>query len=96
MTPGMSAREAWSRMRSAPMRRRDGLETLTGADLQTLDAFFEKLGEVSRAEQGMILSGTIRTLEENLESARSFAGEAERLYGSLGLMVGLMIALLVV
>ena len=96
MTPGTSAREAWTWVKDISSGRRSGLETLAGEDLQTLDAFFHKLGEVGRAEQGLLLNRVIRTLEENLEGARSSAGEAERLYGSLGLMVGLMLALLVV
>ena len=93
MTPGTSAHEAWKRVRSA---RSGDAVALMGEDIRTLDAFFQRLGEVGRAEQGVLLSGVIRTLEDNLECARTSAGEAERLYGSLGLMVGLMLALVVV
>ena len=44
----------------------------------------------------MLLSGTLSALEERIDSVRVKAGEAERLYGTLGVLVGLMLAIMLV
>lgn len=96
MTPGVSAREAWATVCAAESRRFGGLDALTREDREALDGFFDGLGESGRAQQELLLSETIRALAQNLESAVCRAREAERLYGSLGLLVGLMLALIAV
>ena len=95
MVPGVSAGEAWTRVRAEEGRRGGGIDALTREDLDALDALFEYLGESGRQQQERLLADAGRALARNLESARVCAGEAERLYVSLGLLTGLMLALIV-
>lgn len=94
MTPGVSAREAWAAVCAAESRRFGGLDALTREDREALDGLFDGLGESGRGQQAILLSETLKALEQNLESAAARAREAERLYGSLGLLTGLMLALI--
>ena len=96
MTPGVSAREAWAKVRAEESRRGGQLDALTREDLEALDSLFEHLGESGRVQQERLLTDAARALERNLESARESAGEAERLYVSLGVLTGLMLALIVI
>lgn len=94
MAPGVSAAEAWAEVRAAQGRRGGQLDALAQDDLRALDAFFDELGETGRECQALMLSETIDALERNLEIAGERAQEAERLYGALGLLTGLMLALI--
>lgn len=94
MAPGVSAREAWSKVCAAENRR--GMDALVQEDREVLDQLFEHLGESGREQQNRLLGEAARRLRENLEDACARAGEAERLYGTLGLLLGLMLALIVV
>ena len=96
MTPGVSAGEAWKTVKAREDRRGGGMDALTREDREALDRLFEHLGESGREQQARLLNDAVTTLEGNLGSARAREGEAERLYGSLGLLVGLMLALIVV
>ena len=95
MEGGRSAGEAWSRLKARPLRGGPG-EVFATEDLRLLDHLFDRLGESGREDQAMLLSGTLGALEERIESARVKAGEAERLYGTLGVLVGLMLAIMLV
>lgn len=96
MGPGTGADGAWRAVRKVE-RRRDGLiDALAGEDLQALDRLFMQLGTSGRDAQELLLNGAAQELEMNLSSARLHASEADRLYVTLGLLVGLMLALIVV
>ena len=95
MCQGMSARTAWQEMKPR-LRRRGGLaDSLTSADEQVLDAIFEQLGQSGREAQDILLTGAIQSLDASQESARVLAAEADRLYVALGLLIGLMMALVI-
>ena len=96
MTPGVSAGEAWQAVCGAENVRGGDMDALTREDREALNALFEHLGECGRQQQDERLCDAVRALHQNLEGARVRAGEAEKLYGSLGLLVGLMLALIVV
>ena len=49
-----------------------------------------------REEQDLLLGGALESLEALHSAAQVKAGEANRLYGTLGLLIGLMLALIVI
>lgn len=91
MVPGESAGAAW-----AKVSRGGAADALDAADRRTLDQLFSQLGETGRERQELLLSAVLNTLERSLDQARTNARSAERLYLSLGLLVGLMLALIVI
>ena len=96
MADGRSAHESWLAMRKAAMRRGGAVDALTEADIRALDRLFEGLGQSGREEQEALLGATQSAVEALLDGARRRAGEADRLYLSLGLLTGLMLALIVI
>ena len=97
MKEGISAREAWQAVRKAESRWRGGsVGALEEADCAILDRFFDCLGESGREEQELLLEGTVQALEAQREMAERRSAEADRLYLKLGLLIGLMLALIVV
>ena len=96
MTPGGSAASAWQSVREKECRRGRALDALTAEDLEALDRLFDGLGESGRDRQEILLTQTLEALTRFLESARRRAGEADRLYVSLGALTGLMAALVVI
>ena len=96
MGPGVGAGAAWEAVRDGAGWRGNGLEALTGEDRRVLDGLFGGLGEIGKAQQEIELRSAIQSLEQNLTAASASAGEAERLYGTLGLLVGLMLAMIAV
>ena len=95
MQAGVSAREAWQAM-TKERTKKAAAEVLTESDRAILDRLFEHLGESGREEQDLLLEGTAQALEAQLEKAASSAAEADRLYLKLGILIGLMLALIVV
>ena len=96
MTPGVSAAEAWGKIRCSERKRGGMVDALAPEDLEVLDALFDRLGESGRDQQEIMLNGISGTLGRNLEAARRRTAEADRLYVSLGALSGLMIALIVI
>ena len=96
MKEGRSAGDVWRDRRRTASRRGGPAEALTEADLRVLDALFERLGQCCREKQEALLDSAIQSVERLLDSARKRAAEADRLYLSLGLLVGLMLALIVI
>lgn len=96
MEDGRSAHEAWLSVRELVARRGGPGDALAEADLRTLDGLFEKLGQSGRDEQERLLETALQTVEALLVGARKRAGETDRLYVSLGLLIGLMLALVVI
>ena len=89
-----SALQAWEKLKRES-RRGSAVSCLTDGDLRILDALFQKLGESGREAQGLLLDETARALEGQVGEARQSAERAEKLYVTLGLLVGLMLALIV-
>ena len=96
MNPGVSASAAWQTVCVRERRRGGMLDALIEGDIETLDKLFDGLGESGRDRQEILLSGTLEALGRSLETARSTASEADRLYMPLGALTGLMAALVVI
>lgn len=96
MREGRGAGEAWRELRPAALRRGGIADVLNGPELEAVDRLFDRLGQSGREEQEALLGGALQTLEDLLEGARRKAGEADRLYLSMGLLIGLMLALIVI
>ena len=96
MRQGLSAGEAWLSLKSADRAVGGPTDALCTSDVQVLDELFERLGQSGREAQEILLTGAIRSLEGLCDAARCKAGEADRLYAVLGLLIGLMIALIVI
>lgn len=96
MTGGGSAATAWEQVRRRAARRGGAIDSLTDADRKALGDLFAGLGQSGREEQDLLLSGAIEALERLCEAARAKQREADRLYGTLGLLIGLMLALIVI
>ena len=96
MGEGRSAQDAWSTMRREAVRRGGPADSLAEADLQALDLFFSRLGKSDRQAQETLLDSTQEVLSRQLEPARSRAAEADKLYATLGILVGVMLALIVI
>lgn len=96
MRTGMSADAAWRSLRQRALRRGGVCDALTQRDAQALDVLFERLGQSGREEQEALLDGAMADIERLREAAAKRAGEADRLYVSLGLLIGLMLALIAI
>ena len=94
MRPGMSAGEAWLAYRK--QAGRSGVDVLAGEDCVVLDQLFAQLGESGREQQSILLDSTVTALGKNLLQAEKRLRETERLYVSVGMMVGLILALAVI
>lgn len=96
MREGRSAAEAWQAVRGSVTRRGGPADALAADDLEALDALFAQLGQSGREEQEALLGATLETVGRLRDGALKKAGEADRLYVSLGFLVGLMLALIVI
>ena len=96
MQGGQSAGEAWRAVRPTAMRRGGAADALSKDDAKLLDGLFDRLGQSGREEQGALIGTALEAVEALREEARKRAAEAGRLYMSLGLLIGLMLALIVV
>lgn len=95
MDDGRSAGEAWRSVRRAVMKRGGPGDALTEKDARVLDVLFDRLGQTGREEQGALIGAAQEQLETLLDAAVKRAAEAGRLYTSLGMLTGLMLALIV-
>ena len=96
MAEGRSAADAWKVVRETVTRRGGPADALTQADLEALDALFSGLGQSGREEQQALLEAALQRIGRLRDGALKRAGEADRLYVSLGLLIGLMLALIVI
>ncbi len=96
MGRGEGVPEAWSALEKRGSRRGGPLEYLTEGDRQILSQLFSGLGQTGREEQELLLASAIEAMDRQRDSAQARVGEADRLYGALGLLVGLMLALIVI
>ena len=96
MRQGRSASDAWQAVRDSALRRGGPGDALSADDLAALDALFGQLGQSGREEQEALLGASLEAVIRLRDGALQKAGEADRLYVSLGFLVGLMLALIVI
>lgn len=96
MGDGVSACDAWQTVRTRARRSGGMIDALAESDVQTLDRAFCHLGESGRASQDLLLKSCIAMLEGARDAAREKSKEADRLYITLGTLLGLMLALIVI
>jgi len=96
MEKGKSAKEAWNAKSEDFMKRCSPLDSLTDKDVELLNDLFSNLGESSRREQEMFLESIIKGLCEQRDGAKVQLNEKEQLYVSVGFIIGLMLALVVI
>ena len=96
MRQGCSAAEAWQALRENALRRGGVADALTADDLSALDGLFGQLGQSGREAQEALLDESLETVGRLRDGAFRKAGEADRLYVSLGFLTGLMLALIVI
>ena len=96
MSEGCSAGEAWRKVRHGAVQRGGAADSLTEEDLSVLDKLFEQLGQSTREAQEGLIDAALSEIERQRESARIKMAEANRLYVSLGLLIGLMFAIIVI
>lgn len=89
---GKSAAEAWRALLPTLTRRGASLDCLTGEDISALTAFFDGLGAGTRAAQEALFQTTLRELGRLEAEASKNGAEKGRLYATLGLLCGLMLA----
>ncbi len=96
MRQGCSAADAWQAIRGPALRRGGPADALATDDLEALDALFNQLGQSGREEQEALLDASAREVARLRDGALKKAGEADRLYVTLGFLIGLMLALIVI
>jgi len=96
MSNGTSAADAWTRAARQASRRGGEIDALSREDRTVLDELFSHLGESGREEQEAMLNMAIESVEAQREGALNKAREADKLYLPLGLLTGLMLALVVI
>ena len=92
MRGGHSAAGAWKAIRPAAGVR----YALDREDREALDALFDQLGESGRESQDALLTGAAEKLERLADAAEERARAAGRLYGTLGLLAGLLLAVIAI
>ena len=96
MGEGLGSGEAWLSAKPGLCRSGGLADALSASDVQLLDRMFSQLGQSGRETQEILLSDVLLSLDQACDSARTKAGESDRLYVSLGLLTGLMLALIVI
>lgn len=92
---GEGVNDCWQHVRDSAMRRGSTLDSLTDADAALLDEFFAGLGNSGRDEQSRLFSVSIAALEDAQTQARGKYREAQRLYTTLGALIGAGICILI-
>ena len=90
---GDGAPGAWERARAALTRRGRALDCMMPEDLAALDRLFAGLGATARAEQELLFSACLAEIGLLEGEARRTGAEKGRLYTTLGLLGGLMLAI---
>lgn len=90
------ALEAWKQVMDRETRRGGAADSLRRRELDALERLFERLGESGRAAQDDAIRACAALIEEALSEARVQSEQADRLYTSMGLLLGLAIAVLLI
>ena len=85
---------AWQKTRLKETRRGGRMDCLRDEDLEVLDTLFADLGNSGRSGQAMLIDGMSLRLEALAADARAASRDKDRLYTTLGLLVGLTAAVL--
>lgn len=96
MANGGNAAKAWKRATLSKHFQNTGLDTLKREECDIIEHLFDKLGESNRESQKVLIESAVKALEERLPEARKKASEAEKLYSTLGMLIGLIFALIMV
>ncbi len=88
------AAQAWREVRLQETCRGGRLDCLQREDLAVLEDFFGGLGLSGRSEQEALFDAAIRAMTALGDEARKGGAEKNRLYTTLGLLVGLILAIL--
>lgn len=89
-----SASAAWLLVKERESRRGGSADCLTQHDLAALDRLFENLGESGRESQAEAIGGCIASVEASLIEAKERSEQVGKLYTSLGFLMGLALAVL--
>ena len=88
--------EAWKTVCTKECRRGALADCLEQGDRDVLDRLFEHLGESGRTAQDAAIRACIEALETIHAGARERAATTGRLYGTVGFLTGLAIAVLMI
>ena len=94
METGTSAAAAWMAIKQDRTVGRKWLSAYTEGDTELLDRLFGELGQSGRQAQGDLIDGVQEALRARIRSLETEARAADKLYGPLGLLLGLMLALI--
>lgn len=90
------ASEAWRAVCARECRRGGAADCLEQGDRDVLDRLFEHLGESGRAAQDAAIRACIEAMEAIHAEAKERAAATGKLYGSVGFLTGLAIAVLII
>lgn len=93
---GKSALDSWHAVLREERQRGHDADCLTKPELTALDRLFECLGESGRAEQDQAVRACIEALEEIRIQAAERAAQTGKLYGSIGLLTGMAITVMMI
>ena len=93
MAAGGPAAEAWQTLLPSLTRRGGALDSLTREDISALTTFFDGLGAGTRTAQEALFLSTTRELGRLEAEAAKNGAEKGKLYATLGLLFGLMLAI---
>ena len=96
MRGGSDAAGAWRKVQRGRGPGAGQAGALSPGDRRALERLFDRLGESGRESQDALLAGAAEELGRLAEAASEQARAAERLYATLGLLVGLLLALIVI
>lgn len=96
MTGVCDVADAWQKIRNLETRRGCFADCLTERELRPLDRLFRRIGVSGKEEQELCISGCIAEYELLSEAADKKAERSGKLYASLGSLIGLTLAVLLV
>lgn len=87
---------AWARVRKDATNRGGVADCLGAKEIESLDQLFSQLGGTGKSQQDLALLRCIATLEEIEKAEKARLNESARLYTTLGTLLGLAIAVLMI
>ena len=90
---GESGASAWKKAAAKLTKRGAQLDCLTADDLSALSSLFDGLGMSARAEQEVLFASALREVGRLESEAQKSGAEKGKLYTTLGLLCGLMLAI---
>jgi stage III sporulation protein AB len=93
MEGGKTAMQAWESVKKELTGRGGPLDCLSAEDEAILDGLFLSLGSGAQSEQKRLLDDTEESLKEKLRKAKEDAEASKKLFGKLGALAGLALAI---